>query len=73
MMELMNELGLELNEGRRREVALDDMRALRAPRGSSWTRQAAGNALVALGGWLEGSPSTTSLSPATAKISGDCV
>jgi hypothetical protein len=30
MMELMNDLALQLNEERRREVALDTMRAIRA-------------------------------------------
>jgi hypothetical protein len=72
MMELMNTFSLELNEQRRREIALDDMRAIRAERGSSWTRQAAGIALMTAGRWLEGTPSATSLSPATARASGDC-
>ena len=38
MMELMNDLGLELNEKRRREVALDTMRAAHAAKfgGTAW-------------------------------------
>lgn len=47
MMELMNQQALEIGEHRRREVALDTMRAARASRGT--IRHATGTAVMVLG------------------------
>lgn len=77
MMELMNDLGLELNEVRRREVALATMRAAHA--GNGGVRRSAALALVAAGQWLAGEPSEKPLRPSPAaaapnmQISGDCI
>jgi hypothetical protein len=75
MLELMNDLALELNESRRRELALDEMRAARASGGG--LRRSAAHALVAAGEWLSGdlvAPDRQSSSPAPKmQVSGDCV
>ena len=74
MMELMNDLALELNESRRRELALDAMRAVRASNGG--LRRSAAVALVAAGQWLAGDPVATDRQPSPAQkmqVSGDCV
>jgi hypothetical protein len=74
MMELMNDVALELNESRRRELALDTMREVRAPNGG--LRGSTALALVAAGQWLAGDSVATDRQPSPApkmQISGDCV
>ena len=51
MMELMSQQALEVGAARRREVALDTMRAARA---SDWRIRRIGSALVAFGNWVAG-------------------
>ncbi len=74
MMELMNDLALELNESRRRELALDTMRAVRASSGG--LRRSTALALVAAGHWLAGDPAAEDRQPSPApkmQASGDCI
>jgi hypothetical protein len=73
MLELMNDLALELNESRRRELALAEMRAARA---SGGLRRSSALALVAAGQWLAGDPAAADVQPSPAprmQVSGDCV
>ena len=72
MLELMNGVALELGAERRREVALESMRAARAF--ENRLRQAAGAALMAVGEQLAGQP-VDGDRPAAARslqTSGDC-
>ena len=73
MMELMNDLALELNESRRRDLAMDTMREVRAYNGG--LRRSAALALVAAGQWLAADTAEeTRLSPAPKmQVTGDCV
>jgi hypothetical protein len=74
MMELMNDVALELNESRRRELALDTMRAARASNGG--LRRTTALALVAAGQWLAGERFAADRQPSPApkmQVSGDCI
>lgn len=73
MMELMNDLSLELNEERRREVALDTMHAAHAT--NDVVRRSVAFGLVAVGQWLATEPAAE-LEPSPARsmqVTGDCV
>jgi len=74
MMELMNDLALELNESRRRELALSTMSDAGAANGG--LRRSAALALVAAGQWLAGDTVATDRRPSPApkmQVSGDCI
>jgi hypothetical protein len=74
MMELMNDLALELNESRRRELALSTMSEVRASNGG--LRRSTALALVAAGQWLAGERPVEDRQPSPAprmQVSGDCI
>jgi hypothetical protein len=70
MMELMNDISLELNEERRREVVSDTMRVARAA--NRLLRESAAVALVTTGQWLSGDTSDDRMQ-SRMRVGSDCV